>query len=755
MIKCYSCYSTEHRAQQVLPQNVTFSLSHHQKRLILGLTFSTLTAITPSVFAETSDAEAATTQNVSSAASNTIALPLLEIEGEAESGSIMPAYPGGQVATGGRVGLLGDKDFIETPFSSISYTDTFVEDRQAKDITEVISATDPAVFSNGVTGAWSENYSIRGFNSSSSDMTVDGLVGMAPYYRTSPEMYERIEVLKGPSALLNGMPPGGSVGGIVNLIPKRAAEAPLTRFTSTYMSDAQLGGHVDLGRRFGEDKQFGVRFNGVYRDREGPVDRQDKQTQLASVGLDWRGDRTRLSADLYKSKDRVEGVIRGINLAPGVAVPRPPEPTTLLNPDWSHVENKDQGIIIRGEYDVSENLMAYAAFGVSKSEYEYNGATWAQVTNSAGDFNTMMGQLAFELEKESAEIGLNGGFQTGAIDHQWALNVTHYSDTDKEYGRRFVPGADWTTNIYHPSWGTAPEFVAPQYLHTETRLTSYGLADTLSFAQDQVQLTLGVRRQEVVSDTFNVVTGARNVPTYDANATSPAVALLIRVTDDISLYGNYIEGLSKGQTAPMGAANAGELFEPYKTKQKEVGFKIDLGDFAHTLSVFEINRPNSYTDPVTNIFSFDGEQRNRGVEWGFFGSPIDRVRLMGGLAYLDPEVTKTAGGVNQGKQVTGIPQFQGKLGLEWDVPAVEHLTVTANATSVSKQYISADNTQSVSGRTTYDLGARYVTHAYSNPVSFRASVMNLTNKAYWGMPQLSSLALGAPRTVLLSATIDF
>ena len=111
MIKCYSCYSTEHQAQQVLPQNVTFSLSHHQKRLILGLTFSTLTAITPSVFAETSDAEAATTQNVSSAASNTIALPLLEIEGEAESGSIMPAYPGGQVATGGARRSVGRQRF--------------------------------------------------------------------------------------------------------------------------------------------------------------------------------------------------------------------------------------------------------------------------------------------------------------------------------------------------------------------------------------------------------------------------------------------------------------------------------------------------------------------------------------------------------------------------------------------------------------------------------------------------------------------
>lgn len=91
------------------------------------------------------------------------------------------------MATGGRVGLLGNKDFMETPFSTISYTDTYIQDLQAKDITDVIAATDPSVFSNGLTGTFSENYSIRGFQTSVSDMTVDGLFGMAPYYRASPK----------------------------------------------------------------------------------------------------------------------------------------------------------------------------------------------------------------------------------------------------------------------------------------------------------------------------------------------------------------------------------------------------------------------------------------------------------------------------------------------------------------------------------------------------------------------------------------
>ncbi|WP_394065518.1 TonB-dependent siderophore receptor [Alcaligenes sp. WGS1538] len=669
--------------------------------------------------------------------------------------SLPQVYEGGQVAAGGRVGLLGDKDFMETPFSTISYTEKFIADRQARDITDVIAATDPAVFATGVTGIIAENYSIRGFSSSTNDVSFNGLYGVSPFYRASPEMFERIEVLKGPSALLNAMPPGGSVGGAVNLVPKRAGEEPLASVTASYMANSQFGGHVDLGSRFGEDKQFGIRFNGVYREGESAIKQQDKKTQLASLGLDWRGERTRVSADLYASEERVDGPTRGINLAPGVDIPKPPRPDTLLNPSWAFFDTRDQGAMVRGEFDVNESLTVYAAAGASKTQYKTTSVQTVQVFNAAGDYRTNASDLLFEVDKRSAEAGVRGRFQTGAIGHQWSLSATHYAHTDEQFGRRNVLGADWVTNIYDPAWGPAPSsFSAPAISKTKLRLNSVGLADTVSFAQDRVQLTLGLRHQTVVSDTFDVRTGDRT-SRYDQSATTPAVALLVQATDRLSFYMNYIEGLSQGSTAPMTAANAGEVFAPFKTRQKEVGLKLDLGEFAHTLSLYEIKRPSSYTDPYSNVFSFGGEQRNRGVEWTFFGSLTPGLRLMGGVAYLDPKLTRSAGGLNQGNMAAGLPRLQAKLGLEWDVPGAQGLTLTANATSVSRQYINADNSQSVPGRTIYDLGARYATKVSGRPLTLRASVANVGNKAYWAMPQWTSLGLGAPRTVMLSATMDF
>ena len=712
----------------------------------LALSASALMLLSLQALAQTSnDAEHNETHHA-------VALAPVTVHGEATT--VNDTYAGGQVTYSNRAGFLGNKDFMETPFNAISYTDRFVQDQQAQTIADVIAATDPSVFSNGVTSAWSESYSIRGFNSSTTDTTFDGLAGMAPYYRTSPEMFSRIEVLKGPSALLNGMPPGGSVGGAINLVPKRADDEPLTRFTTTYMSDAQLGGHLDVGRRLGENQQFGVRFNGVYRDGEGAVDNQKPRVQMGALGLDWRGEQARLSADLYSADDHIDGPVRGINLAPGLAVPTPPDSDTLINPDWAFANTRDKGAILRGEFDFTDEIMGYASVGRSETNYTYNGAMSSLVLDDQGNYRTSIGQLAFDVEKTSAEVGVRGHFQTGAVSHAISVNATHYEHEQHDYGRRTVPGADWVTNLYDPQWGAAAEFITPHIMHTELRLNSYGLADMISFADDRLQLTLGARRQEVVSDAYSVTSGAR-ISRYDESAVTPAAALLFRATDQVSLYANYIEGLSQGATAPMSAANAGEVFEPYKTKQNEIGVKFDLGDFSHTLSLYEIKRPSSYTDLETNVFSFGGEQRNRGAEWSFFGSPLSNLRLMGGIAYVDPKVTRAASDENQGSQATGVPDLQAKLGAEWDLSAAPGLTLTANATAMSEQYINSDNSLSVPGHTIYDVGARYATHLSGYPLTLRATIDNVTDKAYWAMPQLSSLALGAPRTFMFSASLDF
>lgn len=102
---------------------------------------------------------------------------------------------------------------------------------------------------------------------------------------------------------------------------------------------------------------------------------------------------------------------------------------------------------------------------------------------------------------------------------------------------------------------------------------------------------------------------------------------------------------------------------------------MDWGRIATTVSLFEIERAVGTT--FNNIFSVNGEQRNRGLEFNVFGEIVDHVRLLGGLAYTEGKLTKTAGGLLDGNFAVAVPKTQANLGVEWDTLFVPNLTLTA------------------------------------------------------------------------------
>ena len=408
---------------------------------------------------------------------------------------------------------------------------------------------------------------------------------------------------------------------------------------------------------------------------------------------------------------------------------------------------------------LSDSVTAYAAWGPRDGSDNalINSST---LINDVGDISSSARSSTRSGPQQSGEVGLKGKFQTGPVGHAWTLATTRFtSDNSFNDARVGIPG---TTHFDNLDFGDTPTFPGYGVTTSQTRATlgSYALADTLSFADDRVQWTVGARRQRVENTTENFGDWASKV-SYDESRVSPATALLVKVTDKVSLYGNHIEGLSQGATAPDTAANRGAVMQPYQTKQYEVGAKVDLGTFAHTASLFQIEKPSAFTNPATNIFGVYGEQRNRGVEWSFFGEPLPRLRLMGGATYTQAEMTKVVAGGVKGEQVTGVPKVIAKLGTEYDLLDVPGLTLTGNVNHTGKQYATNDHRVSLDAYTTYDVGARYAFKVETKPVTLRATVQNVTNKAYWlgswngGDGSGLSGGLGAPRTLLVSGTVDF
>jgi iron complex outermembrane receptor protein len=268
-------------------------------------------------------------------------------------------------------------------------------------------------------------------------------------------------------------------------------------------------------------------------------------------------------------------------------------------------------------------------------------------------------------------------------------------------------------------------------------------------------LTLGGRFQKVETASYDGATGAVTA-SYDKQAITPAVGLVLKPWDKVSLYANYIEGLTTGPTAPNGADNRGQIFPPTISRQVETGVKVDHGRFTTMLSVFQIAQPSAFTDPTTRIFSVSGEQRNRGVEFQTFGEVYPGVRLLGGVMFLDGRQTKTAGGATDGLKAIGVPDYNVNFGAEWDVPWLRGFTVTGRAIYTSSQFYDLANTQSIPDWTRFDIGARYlIARPGGKPIILRAAVENLFDENYWASTNGARLTIGAPRTYLLSTTFQF
>lgn len=680
----------------------------------------------------------------------------ISVEGEAAPAGdpLPPAYAGGQVSRGGRLGVLGNQDSMDVPFVVTGYTEETIRNQQAQTISDVL-ANDPSVRSGYSYGNFGEQFVIRGFPLYNEDIAIDGLFGNAPRQIVGLEMYERVEVLKGANAFLNGVAPSGSgIGGSVNLVPKRAGDEPLNRLTATYGMNSQFGAHIDSGRRFGADNAFGIRVNAVARDGETAIEDEERRTLLGAVALDYRGDRARVFLDAAYQKLKIDAG-RPVVFVSGSEVPDAPDASHSYAPGWSYSQLEDSFGQLRAEYDVTNHVMAYAQFGgrTMREDGDYASPT------VDGDGNGTVGRLTVPREDYnlSGQAGLRTEFATGPLGHSLNLGI---SGLEQENRNAYEFGFSVPTNLYatptnvrSATWFAGGDFDDLPKV-SRTRLSSAFASDTLSAFDDRLRVTVGVRSQKLDIEGYDRASGDITSD-YSESAVTPVVGAVVKVTRQVSLYANRIEGLAQGPTAPSAAVNSGEIFAPYKSTQYEVGGKVDLGRIGFGVAVFQTTQPVGVTDPDSRVFSVDGEQQNRGIEFTAFGEPRDGVRILGGFTLLDAELSGTAGGANDGNDAPGVPNYLVNLGVEWDLPFLDGVTVSGRVLHTASQHLDAANTQDVPSWTRLDLGARYVTAVHGTPVTVNAFVENVTDEAYWASASGGYLTQGDPLTARLSLSTTF
>lgn len=679
----------------------------------------------------------------------------------------MPEFEGGQVARGGRVGILGNKDYMETPFTSTSYTNQLIQDQQAHSVADILQ-NDPSVRIARGFGNFQELYMVRGFPLYSDDISYNGLYGLLPRQYVASEFIERVEVFRGANAFLNGAAPGGTgIGGAINILPKRAPNEPLTRLTVGAENKGFGTVAADVARRFGEEDRFGVRLNVAKRDGETSVEDQDRTLEMFALGLDYQGDRLRLSADIGHQYHFIDNPLPSVTPVGGI--PSAPDADKNYAQSWTYSKEKQTFGTFRAEYDLSDAVTAWAAAGMRKGE-EKN-----VLANPSSDGSGVTTATRFDNYREetvtTGEVGMRFSLQTGPVSHQWVVSGAMYDTKDKNaWAGNFtdtIPG-----DLDDPYQSAKPENVTFNGSMSDPNITgrthtqSLAIADTLGFFEDKLQVTLGARRQGLDVTGYDYGSGARNSQ-YKQYETTPVAGIVYQLNDQFSVYANYIEGLTKGDVAgatttlPDGSTapvlNAGESLAPYVAKQTEIGLKYDGGALGGSVAVFQTKKPVGIVE--NQVFKDGGEQRNRGIELSLFGEPAQGVRLLGGLTLLDAELSKTQNGANDGNEPIGVPKTQANIGGEWDVPGLNGLTLTSRVIYTSSQYVNEANNLEIPSWTRLDLGARYGFKVEERDVTLRARVDNVTGRDYWastgGYPGSNYLVLGAPRTLSVSASVDF
>jgi iron complex outermembrane receptor protein len=579
---------------------------------------------------------------------------------------------------------------------------------------------------------------------------LNGSMPIMNFSQVSMENKERVEVLKGASALYYGFT---SPSGIVNFVTKRAGATPVNSFGLTFDDNGSAVASADLARRFGENGEFGARINAAGGTLASHMDNTGNGNRgFLSAALDWRvNSRLRLQADLEYDRRRITEQA-GIALPTAVngVIPLPPaiDPRKLVGPDWALFKTETKNAQLRADYALNDDWALTLEGGKSQTERERNLAIFrfnnnAAVVTGAGRINGNSQELGVDSTLLRAE--LFGTFSTGPVKHELTLGATK---TDK--GQDPVFQSNYTIpsqNLYNPVPVTNVTFGAKPTTPTTPELdsTDKGLyaIDRLTFSPEW-QAIAGVRYAKFRSDQ-----GSNH---YDVSETTPMGALIYKPTNTLSFYASAAEGLEEGETAPTGSANVGARMPPGVSKQKELGmrWRAPNGTLVQT-AFFDIKRPGYYTNSA-NIFTADGEQRYRGVEVSAQGTLTRQLSWQTAAQALDPEF-RHIGAAYDGRLPENASKKTASAFLSYAFDAVPGLSLNGGAYFTGKRPVNDLNQAFLGGVTLFSAGGRYVTQMLGARTTWQLNVDNAADKQYWAGAG-ARLSAGLPRVIKLTMKAD-
>ena len=683
----------------------------------------------------------------------------------------------GYVAKRAMIGGPGGTEEVElkdVPASINVLTKDLLDDRQVKLISEA-ARTDASIGDYYATLGYYENLSIRGFPldlATSFRMNGMALTGEQNF---AFENKDRVEILKGVSAMQVG---ASSPGGVINFVTKRPKDVMSATVGTGERGTAYAA--VDYGTFLNQEKSLGIRINAAHEDIRPYVKGAEGKRDFVSLALDAKiSNKTLVQFDLEyqdKSQKGVSGLMLFTDGSRNFVPSGIPADIQLNRYNWvlpTEVKSLNTGLKI--DHELNENQRIF--FHMSRSEVNINdrqaypfgctsGSDYYTKFCHDGSFDVYDFRSENELRRnDQIQIGLSTQFNIGQIENhlKYGFSVLQRSIYQGQARYQWVG----TDNIYTPvsgiSAGTGP--IGARLKTLSHQQNSFFIQNDSKINQ-KINLYLNARFIELSDKSFS--TSGTALGNLNKNYVIPSIGATYKVNPQLTNYFSFSQGIEPG-TKPTETSfiNAAPL-SPRKTDQFEIGTKYSpTSDSLLSTSIFRSSRPNEYvpTDAAVDGYGRypqiyqSGKVVHTGIELSYAQKLSTRLNLVSSAMYVRAIQQGAESSNMNGMQAMGIPHWKSVVFTDYLIPDYENLSVQGGWTYVSSKAVTPENNLQVPGYHKFDAGLKYVDKVGKSKATYRLNVENLFDKFYWrDVSQTygsNTLYPGVPRIFRATATFDF
>lgn len=579
---------------------------------------------------------------------------------------------------------------------------------------------------------------VRGFPA---QQWLDGLnVNYDTGDRDSFANVERIEVLKGPSAILYGGGTGAPVGGAVNIVSKLPTDRASVETGVTYGSNNYWRPYFDINQPISTDKTVLFRFTGEYTTSDSFVDvvHQDRYsfnptltlTNKTDTTLTIQGRISHFEQQGYEGLPAVGTVAGSFRLNPDLFIGSPSIPR-------SQTEVEGVTVTFDHQFDQVWSFNVKTRWSESKEDQKSQTTLYAAPDVGPSTWSLTNVDLMQQQEEFTINPNVEAKFNLGPIKNIWltGADFSRVTDSGHMFGDFGVAPVDLLDNPVFPTPYTDPNPSSPTFFpffqFSSVYITKGAYTQLQSTLYDRVHLLAGVRVASIDIDyleNYPFGTGVYSPTAFKSESTKalPRVGAVIDLIPGLSVYGSYSEGM---QATPFTQALVTNI-APETSKQVEGGFKLNIGEqLTGTVAVFDIKRQNV---PVLIGVGIGAEsaQESKGYETDLIWQPNKNWKVLANYGHTDVAFSDSLNvGIPAGTHPSGVPADSGRLWVNYtfDPAVLKDWSVGAGIYAVSSQYVDTYDQYKTPGYFTIDTKVGYETE------HIRASfnIKNLTDEKYF------------------------